>query len=169
MLLLRAIVFTVLVPGTVTIYVPRLLLAGSAPATGTVRFLGLLPIAAGVAGYLACALEFLLRGGGTPAPFIARPFRFLIGEEPQAVVQSALYQHSRNPMYLSVVTILLGESLLFESGVLLGYALGAWLTFHLVVVFLEEPHLSRRPGYDEYRARVPRWLRPDSLFRTVRK
>src|SRR5207244_4071029 len=103
MLLLRAILFTILVPGAVTIYVPYLLLSGTPPPTGAWRFLGLLPIAAGVAGYLACALEFLLRGGGTPAPFIAKPLRFLIGEEPQTVVQSALYEHSRNPMYLSVV------------------------------------------------------------------
>jgi protein-S-isoprenylcysteine O-methyltransferase Ste14 len=158
MLLLRAILFTILIPGTVTIYVPRLLLAGAAPASGAVRFLGLLPIAAGALGYLACALEFLLRGGGTPALFLTKPLRFLIGEEPKAVVQSALYKHSRNPMYLSVVTVLLGESILFESRALLFYALGAWLIFHLVVVFLEEPHLSQRPGYDEYRARVPRWL-----------
>jgi hypothetical protein len=158
MLLFRALVFTILVPGAVTIYVPSVLLSGTAPVDDAWRFLGLIPIAAGALGYLACALEFLLRGEGTPAPFIAKPLRFMIGEEPKNIIQSALYQRSRNPMYLSVVTILLGESLLFESRTLLIYALCTWLVFHLVVVFLEEPHLSTRPGYDEYRARVPRWL-----------
>jgi protein-S-isoprenylcysteine O-methyltransferase Ste14 len=155
---LRAIIFSILLPGTLTIYVPWLILAGAAPAAGLARFLGLLPIAAGTLGYLVCALEFLLRGGGTPAIFFTRPLRFLLGEEPKTLIESALYQRTRNPMYISVVTILLGESLLFESRPLLLYALILWLCFHVVVVLLEEPHLRRRPGYDDYCARVPRWL-----------
>ncbi|MGA3205987.1 MAG: methyltransferase [Bryobacteraceae bacterium] len=155
---LRAIIFSILLPGTLTIYVPWLILSGAAPAAGSVRFLGLLPIAAGTLGYLVCALEFLLRGGGTPAIFFTRPLRFLLGEEPKTLIESALYQRTRNPMYISVVTILLGESLLFESRPLLLYALILWLCFHVVVVLLEEPHLRRRPGYDDYCARVPRWL-----------
>jgi len=158
MLIARALLFTILVPGTVAIYIPSLLLAGTAPADGAWRFFGLLPIAAGALGYLACALEFLLRGRGTPAVFFTRPLRFLIGEEPKTVVQTALYQRSRNPMYLSVITVVLGESLLFESRALLFYALFLWLMFHLVVVFVEEPHLRDRPDYDEYCARVPRWF-----------
>jgi protein-S-isoprenylcysteine O-methyltransferase Ste14 len=158
MLVVRAILFTILIPGTLTIYIPSVLLAGTAPPGDSWRFLGLLPIAAGTLGYLACALEFLLRGGGTPAVFFTRPLRFLIGEEPKTVVQTALYQRSRNPMYVSVITVVLGESLFFESRSLLYYALFLWLMFHLVVVLLEEPHLRRRPGYDEYCARVPRWL-----------
>jgi protein-S-isoprenylcysteine O-methyltransferase Ste14 len=170
MLIVRAILFTILVPGVVTIYVPSLLLAGTAPP-GAWRFLGLLLIAAGALGYLACVLEFLLRGGGTPAVFFTRPLRFLIGEEPKTVVQTALYQRSRNPMYVSVVTVVLGESLFFESLALLYYALFLWLMFHLVVVFVEEPHLRERPDYAEYCARVPRWLFPSWMFpnRTVRK
>ena len=158
MLLVRAILFTILLPGMLTIYVPRLILAGIAPVSGALRFLGLLPIAAGALGYLACAAEFLLRGGGTPALFLTKPLRFLIGEEPKILIESALYKRTRNPMYISVTGIVLGESLLFESRALLFYALALWLMFHLVVVFLEEPHLRGRPGYDEYCARVPRWL-----------
>lgn len=166
MLIVRAILFTILVPGTVTVYIPSLLLSGTAPVDGAVRFLGLLPIAAGALGYFACALEFLLRGGGTPAVFFTRPLRFLIGEEPKTVVHTALYQRSRNPMYLSVVTVVLGESLFFESRALLVYAVFLWLMFHLVVVFIEEPHLRQRPGYREYCAQVPRWL--ISLSRQLR-
>lgn len=158
MLLLRAILFTILMPGLVTVYVPWILLSGTAPVAGWVRFAGVLPIAAGTLGYLACALEFLRRGRGTPALFITRPLRSVIGEEPKTLVRSALYSRTRNPMYISVVTILLGESLLFESTVLLVYALSLWLVFHLVVVYVEEPHLHQREGFEEYCARVPRWL-----------
>jgi len=156
----RAILFTMFMPGIVTVYVPWLVLAGSAPVDGALRFLGLLPIAAGAIGYFACALEFLLRGRGTPAIFFIRSLRFLFGEEPKSVVQGSLYQRSRNPMYVSVITVVLGESLLFESGRLLAYAAFLCLLFRLVVVFLEEPHLRQRPGYAEYCARVPRWLFP---------
>jgi protein-S-isoprenylcysteine O-methyltransferase Ste14 len=158
MLFVRAILFTIFMPGIVTVYVPILLLAGKAPAGNGWRFLGLLPIAAGAVGYGACALEFILRGGGTPAVFFTRPLRFFIGEEPKKVVHTALYQRSRNPMYVSIVTLVLGESLFFESWELLAYAAFLGLMFHLVVVFLEEPHLRERPGYEEYYARVPRWL-----------
>jgi protein-S-isoprenylcysteine O-methyltransferase Ste14 len=154
MLAIRAIVFTILVPGMLTVYVPWTMLRGAAP----VHFLGYLPIAAGALGYFACALEFLLRGAGTPAVFFTKPLRFLIGEEPKALIQSALYERSRNPMYVSVVTVVLGESLLFASRALLYYALFLWLMFHLVVLLIEEPHLRQRPGYAEYCARVPRWL-----------
>ncbi|MGA3190530.1 MAG: methyltransferase [Bryobacteraceae bacterium] len=166
MLALRAILFTILLPGLLTVYAPWIIRSGTAPASGAVRFLGLLPIAAGILGYLACALEFLLRGAGTPALFITRPLRFLIGEEPKTLIESTLYRYTRNPMYISVVTIVLGESLLFESRDVLLYALVLWCCFHLTVVFVEEPHLRQRSGYDDYCARVPRWL----LFNwTVRK
>ncbi len=63
-------------------------------------------------------------------------------------------------MYLSVVAVVLGEAWWFESVALLSYALLLWLCLHVVVVFLEEPQLRRRPGYREYCASVPRWLLP---------
>ncbi len=160
MLALRSILFTILLPGTITIYVPSLLLRGGTPAHGPLRFLGLLPIVSGALAYFACVLEFLLRGGGTPALFITRPLRLLLGEEPKILIESALYKYTRNPMYLSVVAVVLGEAWLFESVALLSYALLLWLCFQVVVVFLEEPHLRRRPGYREYCACVPRWLLP---------
>lgn len=158
MLALRAVLFTILLPGALTICVPWLLLRGAPPAEGALRFLGLVPIAAGALGYLVCALEFLLRGGGTPALFITRPLRFLIGEEPKVLIESALYRYTRNPMYLSVVTVVLGQAWFFSSATLLIYALVLWFFFHLVVVFVEEPHLRQREGYADYCARVPRWL-----------
>jgi hypothetical protein len=158
MLAVRAILFTILLPGTLTMLVPWLIVSGSPPAVESGRYLGLVAIAAGTIGYLASALEFLLRGNGTPALFLTKPLRFLIGEEPKKPIESALYKHTRNPMYLSVVWIVIGETMLYESGRLLIYAVGLGLAFHLTVVFVEVPHLRQRPGYDEYCARVPRWL-----------
>ena len=48
---------------------------------------------AGAAGYLLCALDFLFRGGGTPAILVTRHLRFMLGEEPQVIVQQGLYRY----------------------------------------------------------------------------
>ena len=84
----------------------------------------------------------------------------MIGAEPPQVVRGCLYRYSRNPMYVGVVLLIFGQALLFKSRDVAIYGAAAWLTFHLVVVFLEEPHLrsARGPSYAEYCARVPRWV-----------
>ena len=71
-----------------------------------------------------------------------------------------LYRYSRNPMYLAVATMLFGWALAFASSGLALYAVVICVAFHLRVVFGEEPWLARTHGaaWDEYRARVPRWL-----------
>jgi protein-S-isoprenylcysteine O-methyltransferase Ste14 len=63
-------------------------------------------------------------------------------------------------MYVSVLTVLLGEALLFGSPRLLVYAIGMAVCFHLVVVVVEEPHLRKRHGasFQEYCRTTPRWL-----------
>ena len=59
-----------------------------------------------------------------------------------------------------------GESLLFASATLLGYALLLWVVAHLFVVFYEEPILRRKFGttYETYRKTVPRWIPRHNLF-----
>lgn len=161
--LIRAVIFTALVPCTATVVVPLLIYApspGMAARLGAARYLGGLLIAAGVLGYLWSVAEFLLRGAGTPAPWFTKRLRFLIGEEPHALVQTSIYRHVRNPMYVSVVSILLGEALLFTSMRLLAYAAAAWLFLHGTVVFREEPHLRRTRGesFEGYCREVPRWI-----------
>src|SRR5215831_15381124 len=66
----------------------------------------------------------------------------------------------RNPMYVALVIVLLGESVAFQSLALLAYTGLVWLACHLFVVLYEEPALHRRFGaaYDTYRGQVPRWL-----------
>lgn len=63
-------------------------------------------------------------------------------------------------MYVGVITVLLGESLFFESWRLLRYAGYVFITVHLFVVLYEEPALRRKFGdsYEEYRRNVRRWL-----------
>ena len=154
MLLLRTVIFTVLIPGTVTVAVPYVLLhsdAGCAVGIGPVlRLFGLLPLSAGVTVYLWCAWDFARSGKGTPAPY----------DPPQFLVTRGLYRFTRNPIYVGVGLIIVGEALLFDSIPLLGYAVLLLSLFHLRVVRYEEPRLRTKFGtdYQQYCLAVPRWL-----------
>jgi protein-S-isoprenylcysteine O-methyltransferase Ste14 len=151
MTLLKTLLFTILVPGTVTILIPRWLLSAEpARSSSTLRFVGLIPSAVGVAIYFWCAWGFATQGRGTPAPI----------DPPKKLVARGLYRFTRNPMYVGVLSILIGEAALFASATLFWYAAVAFLFFYLFVVIYEEPALKRQFGeaYKNYCAAVPRWI-----------
>ena len=158
MVWLRGIIFTVLIPGVFFWWIPQQLRQGNPPAGGWWRAGGIL-LVGGAAGYVQCLLGFLL-AGGTPALFFTRPIRFLLGEEPRKLVMRGLYRYSRNPMYISFVSVISAQAVIYRSLSIAIYAALAMIFFHLVVVFLEEPHLARvrGPDYLAYRDRVPRWF-----------
>jgi len=147
----NTILFTIFVPGTVALLVPRWILGGfRSPMEGSLMWLGLVVIALGAATYFRCAWEFAVRGLGTPAPIA--PTKFL--------VTTALHRYVRNPMYLGVASVILGQAALFRSVHLVEYACAMLLVAHIFVVTYEEPTLHRQFGesYDEYRRTVPRWI-----------
>jgi protein-S-isoprenylcysteine O-methyltransferase Ste14 len=162
MLLIRAALFTILVPGTVGGYLPYII-AQRWPDQfdlAIVRPLGLLFITVGFLFYGISAFLFLTEGKGTPAIWFTRPLRAILGEEPRTLVLGGLYLRTRNPMYLGVTLFVLGEALWFGNVALFLYTIGLWIFFHCVVIFIEEPHLRTRHGedYTMYCSRVPRWL-----------
>jgi protein-S-isoprenylcysteine O-methyltransferase Ste14 len=112
--------------------------------------IGLLPIVFGALVYLWCAWDFVFAGKGTPAPI----------DPPRALVVRGLYRKVRNPMYVGVMSILVGEAVIFESWKLLGCGAVFGLAAHLFVVFYEEPTLKKKFGtaYEEYCQAVPRWI-----------
>jgi protein-S-isoprenylcysteine O-methyltransferase Ste14 len=114
------------------------------------RWVGALFIALGAIGLLDSFVRFALHGLGTPAPVF--PTRHL--------VVSGLYRYVRNPMYVAVVSTILGQSLIFGSVRLLEYGGLAWLVAHLFVLFYEEPTLRASFGseYEAFCAEVPRWI-----------
>ncbi len=63
-------------------------------------------------------------------------------------------------MYFSLMLVLLGESLVFKSWRLLGYALVCALLSHIFVLVYEEPQMVKNWGnsYLQYAERVPRWV-----------
>lgn len=150
--ILRTVIFTVIVPGTVVVLVPgRILQRGGQISSGGSLLVAVLLLAAGTAIYLWCAFwAFALVGRGTPAIFDA----------PRRLVAHGLYRVVRNPMYWGVSLILLGEAVLFRSWAIARYA-AVWYAFVFFFVLLyEEPALRRKFGaeYDEYCRTVPRWL-----------
>lgn len=153
MVALKTLIFTLLVPGTVAGVVPWLLLGWPdetiMPAS-SLWLIGLLPLLLGVSLYFWCAGAFSFIGKGTPAPIDAPIF----------LVRAGPYRRVRNPMYVGVLTTIIGEAILFHSLPLAGYALLFWLTTHLFVTLVEEPVLLQQFGesYEAYLNTVPRWL-----------
>ena len=145
----RALFAFLALPGVVAFAVPLTLALSSGRARFS-EFWGLLPLIAGVLGLLWCVRDFYVAGSGTLAPW----------SPPKRLVVVGLYHYSRNPMYVSVVLILLGWAASFWSRPLLVYALVVAGVFHLRVVFGEEPWLAKTHGgeWEAYRNRVPRWL-----------
>jgi protein-S-isoprenylcysteine O-methyltransferase Ste14 len=156
-LLLRGTVFTIVVPVVVGGWLP-LHIAAAPPAQGWWRA-GWAIVGLGGVIYLSCLLRFL-QAGGTPMIFFARPLRFLLGEEPDVLVTRGLYERTRNPMYLGVLTAIAGQAIAFASRVVAAYAVVMFVVFTAVVMLLEEPHLRVQRGaeYEDYCRRVPRWL-----------
>lgn len=151
MLILRAIFFTILIPGTVTIVVPYFILRGHGMGNPHPlwAWLGLLPLGAGAAVLLRCIWDFAVAGRGTLAPV----------DPPKELVVRGLYRYVRNPMYVGVLWILLGEAWLFVSPGMLIYATVFFAWVHGFVVFYEEPTLRRKFGesYERYTRTVHRW------------
>lgn len=146
----RALFAFLALPGIIAIGVPAWFAMTERRAGGPFHVLGLLPLLAGFVLLLWCVRDFYVTGKGTLAPWAP----------PANLVTTGLYSYSRNPMYVAVTAMLIGWALSFESGVLCIYAGIVALAFHLRVVFGEEPVLARQFGaqWQEYRARVPRWL-----------
>ena len=150
LLFLKNLVFTLIVPGTAAVYLPWLIVRGQPIGSlGYVLTASVLVLLGGTI-YLWCLWDFAIFGRGTPAPIDA----------PQRLVVRGLYRYTRNPMYIGVLTVVLGWAALFKSLPLVLYAFAVGAVFHLFIVLYEEPHLRRVFGvkYGDYCARVGRWL-----------
>ena len=150
--LLGSAVFLVIAPGTLAGYIPWTFTRWQmrAPFFPFARGVGVALIVAGAPALLDSFARFALQGLGTPAP-VAPPSRLVV---------SGLYRYVRNPMYVSVTSIIFGQALLFGSVRLLYYGAAVALAFHLFVWLYEEPALRAKFGeqYETYCRNVHRWL-----------
>jgi protein-S-isoprenylcysteine O-methyltransferase Ste14 len=123
------------------------------------RILGGILIIVGVPGVVDSFARFALQGLGTPAPIAP----------PRNLVVSGLYRYVRNPIYVAVVAVILGQAVLFADWRLLWYGALLWLFFHVWVVMIEEPTLKETFGteYESFRTNVPRWIPRLTPWRAV--
>jgi protein-S-isoprenylcysteine O-methyltransferase Ste14 len=152
--ILGSVFFLLLAPGIVAGLVPWLISHWrmQSPLLGlsAFRVIGALLIVAGIPALLDSFARFAIQGLGTPAPVF--PTRHL--------VVSGLYRYVRNPMYVGVGSVILGQGLLLGDFRVLIYAAAAWFAASLFVIAYEEPTLRRTFGqeYEEFCKHVPRWI-----------
>src|SRR6185503_1670029 len=117
-LALRSAAWTVAMPGMVAGYLPWRYLGvrdARLDPSSPVHLLACVCIALGAALLIACIVEFARSGRGTLSPV----------DPPRRLVVRGLYRYVRNPMYLSVTVIVLGEALVTRSRALALY----WVVF----------------------------------------
>jgi protein-S-isoprenylcysteine O-methyltransferase Ste14 len=152
--LIGSIVFFCIVPVTVAGWVPWWITHWrfDPPFLGLAAFRipGIPLLCFGIPVLIDSCLRFAIQGLGTPAPVAP----------PKKLVVSGLYRFVRNPMYVAVVSTILGQGLLFGNNDLLIYAACVWLTMHTFVVVYEEPRLRAQFGgeYESFLTAVPRWI-----------
>ena len=145
------IVFLFLAPGIVAGFIPWLI-SGWRPhdwrSADWVMPVAWIAITLGVA-FLLHAFALFALHRGTPAPVAPT----------ETLVVTGAYRFVRNPMYLAVLTIILGQALLFGSWWLVLYAAIALTAVVTFVLGYEEPTLTETYGeqYLDYKRNVPGW------------
>ena len=147
---IRAAVIAPLFISLWTWFIPRWFAGGG--AFRDPRPLGWIVVALGAAVALPCIWQFAWRGLGTPAPF----------DPPRRLVVSGPYCYVRNPMYVGMLIVLIGEALVFPNlrrGMMIEAA-AFWFIAAMFVLAFEEPVLRQMfdGDYEAYRRGVRRWI-----------
>jgi protein-S-isoprenylcysteine O-methyltransferase Ste14 len=145
-------IFFVVAPGVVAGLVPFLLTGWEVEDAYWVgvRVVGFALIVAGAPVLIHAFAQFVREGIGTPAP-VAPTEHLVVG---------GLYRHVRNPMYVAVVAIIVGQGLALGQPAVLAYAAAVAALVGSFVRLYEEPVLRHRFGapYEAYRRAVPGWV-----------
>ena len=156
---LGSVSFLAVAPGVVAGWLPWSLTDGwtrnTVPHPDWLIAIGALFVGAGTASLLGTFGLYVAQGRGTPAP---------IAPTEQLVVRG-LNRYVRNPMYLAVVAMIVGQACILAQPVLFAYAVAALAAMAAFARWHEEPVLRARYGtqYRAYCDRVPAWIprRPD--------
>jgi protein-S-isoprenylcysteine O-methyltransferase Ste14 len=146
---LRALLAFLVLPSMVAVIAPPLI-SRVDPWRGQPWLPGFLVMLVGAFVLLWCVRDFYVSGKGTLAPW----------SPPKNLVVVGLYRFIRNPMYLGVLLLVVGWSLLLASPVVALYASVLVLVFHFRVITYEEHWLEAQFGeaWHVYKNAVPRWL-----------
>lgn len=154
-LLFRNLFFTILQPGLVAGLIPFWITGVKlnsilSDVWELPQYIGSLVFLLGLIIMLWCIINFGVKGKGTLSPL----------DPTKKLVISGLYHFSRNPIYVGVILILIGEAIFFQSTNLWLYLIFVFALFHLFVVNIEEPRLRKDFGeaYHLYCQKVRRWI-----------
>jgi protein-S-isoprenylcysteine O-methyltransferase Ste14 len=145
--------FFVVAPGTVLGVIPWLITRWEwpdfGPAGRVAQAFGVLLIVAGLVPLVHAFTQFA-KAGGVPVP-VAPTKRLVV---------TGSHRFVRNPMYVALVVVILGQALLFGSVDLVVYAAIVWIVTAAFVRWYEEPTLARQFGseYEAYRSNVRAWI-----------
>ena len=154
-LFIRNLLFTILQPGLVAGLIP-LWITGFRihnifdEVWQLHRYIGTIAFLIGFVIMLWCIISFAVKGRGTLSPV----------DPTKKLVITGLYKLSRNPMYVGVLMILIGEGIFFQSYQLLIYLLLVFSAFNIFILLIEEPRLRKDFGeeYNSYCQEVRRWI-----------
>src|SRR3954452_12281180 len=147
------VVFLVVTPGVVAGLIPALITGWRIPWAGgwasPVAIVAAVVVLSGIVVLLDAFVRFA-RADGTPAPPAPTAHLVVVGP----------YRYVRNPMYLAVLAIIVGQALLFGSVGALFYAGVVLVAVALFVLGYEQPTLELEYGdeYREYRRHVRGWV-----------
>jgi Putative protein-S-isoprenylcysteine methyltransferase len=154
-LLFRNVIFTILHPGIVAGLIPFWIIGGKMNnlfdgSVKTHQFTGIFLFITGFIIMTWCIINFAIKGKGTLSPL----------DPTKKLVISGLYRFSRNPMYIGVMFLLIGETVFFSSLSLCIYSFFVFVGFNIFIIAKEEPRLKKDFGvdYDDYRKKVRRWI-----------
>jgi protein-S-isoprenylcysteine O-methyltransferase Ste14 len=154
-LFIRNFIFTILQPGIVAGLIPYLILGDKVNRQFVqpfqfVQYAGTSLGFAGLVIMFHCIINFAVKGKGTLSP----------ADPTKKLVTTGLYRFSRNPMYVGVTLILIGETIFFLSVDVGIYCFSVFIAFTIFTMLVEEPRLRRDFGeeYTKYCGRVRRWI-----------
>jgi protein-S-isoprenylcysteine O-methyltransferase Ste14 len=147
---LLAIAVHLLVPWAVSLLAPRW--GWNTASPGGWNMVGLLPIAAGVAGLIWTFAAGVRRW--TEVPSVVT-----LDWTPKLFLRSGPYAFSRNPLYIAELSMWVGSAILLGSATVAAGCAVVWIG-RSVLVRREERELEARFGdsYRAYLASVPRWI-----------
>ena len=151
---LGSLLFFVIAPGTLLVFIPWSIthwqLKPAFLGLDALRVVGAALVFLGLIPLVESFTRFVWNGFGTPAP-VAPPTKLVV---------SGFYSRVRNPIYVALVTIIIGQALILGDESMFVYAAILWLFFHVWVLVIEEPTLGSSFGdeFATFKANVPRWL-----------
>jgi protein-S-isoprenylcysteine O-methyltransferase Ste14 len=157
---LRTLIVGTLFASLWTFFAPRWMAMSKHVTLEPVLGWHLVPMLIGALIMIRCCWDFAWTGRGTPAPF----------DPPRRLVITGLYRWVRNPMYVGMGLLLIGEAFFLPQVTreMLTMTLVLFVVVNVFIMAYEEPVLRTKFGddYISYTREVGRWIPRLSAYRT---